>query len=352
MEPFDVTLKRPDGGAIHLRCIRILRVIAGRRTVFDGVYGGEAVIAKRFEDILGRYRCGRERRGLERLRECGLRAPKVFFSGKDPAGHHVLVIEKIDNAVDVLSAVESAVSAEAARTILLSVFAYVAQMHQAGVVQYDLHLGNFLVADSAIYVIDPAWMRFRTQPIGKAESRRQLAVLVAALPKAYANEKAAFLQAYCDQRGWHYSDDLLGGISRLAVRHRMKALPHALKKTLRNSKLFAVLQQSDCRIVYSKEAFTAEAVVQLVDQIETLSENADGIFDWHGRRYRIEGYASAYRVGGFVSSPARRAWRAAWRAIYTGQEVPRPAALIESRAGLLAGRSWFISVAAAADEPS
>ena len=104
--PFEMTLTGPDGTRQTVCCRESLRVIPQRRTVFAGVWQGRPVIVKRFEDCFSGYRCGREKRGLERLIARGLATPKVLLSGKDAGGHHVLVIEKIENAVDAATAVE------------------------------------------------------------------------------------------------------------------------------------------------------------------------------------------------------------------------------------------------------
>jgi len=345
MTPFEMELTASDGQRQAVCCQKSLRTIPHRRTVFEGAYEGRAVIVKCFEDFWGGYRCRREKRGLERLIACGLAAPKVLRVGKDSAGNHILVIEKIANAVDVLTAVQSAPSEDAVREVLLAVFRYVARMHQAGVVQNDLHLGNFLAAESKIFAIDPACMKFRTKPISPGEKCRQLAMLLAALPQRFLVWEADFLRAYCDVRGQTYSPEMLDTIRHLKARRREQYLLRTLKKTLRNSKQFFVLNIPPYRGVFYKEAFDESSARRMIERVKstTVSDSLSQIVDSGGRKYKITCYepknrifALWYRLAG---SPARRDWLAGWKAVYTGGRVPKPVALVESWCGL----AWLIT---------
>ena len=339
--PFEMTLTGPDGTRQTVCCRESLRVIPQRRTVFAGVWQGRPVIVKRFEDCFSGYRCGREKRGLERLIARGLATPKVLLSGKDAGGHHVLVIEKIENAVDAATAVESADTREAAKTLLFEVFRYVAEMHQAGVVQKDFHLGNFLIAESTVYAIDPACMGFRNAPIASAPSYRQLAVLMATLPRQLLAWDVEFVQLYCTLRGFACRPETLENIRHLAERRRARRLPHALKKTLRNSKHFFVLESPGCRGVFCRDTFDSETAHRFMEQIALHGEERTG------KEYEICRYEPGNRLQAFVwrmvQSPARRDWLNAWRLLYGGQIVPKPAAFIEKGNFAFLNKAWYIA---------
>lgn len=348
MNHSNLILKTPDGRTHTVCCRGILRRIEGRRTVFDGICADRGVIVKRFEDVFGPFRCRREKRGLERLAERGLAVPKVLLAGKDADGQAVLVIEKIDGAVDVRSALNTAVSEEAAKTILFALFRYVARMHQAGVIQNDLHPGNFLVSGSDIYAIDPAWMRFRKTPAAEGASRGQLAILSAGLGPQHAAWRAELLEAYCEERGIPYTSEMLEGVRRRAAAFHKKKLPHALKKTLRNCTAFLVVQRQNVRAVFSRQAFSDHQAEALIGVIEAIDASKDRIHTvtLEGQRFEAE----LFCAGGvwqklqsrLFGSLARRQWLAEWRAHYRGKNARPPLALIEWRYGLLGGRSCVI----------
>ena len=347
--PFEIELPVSNGTRQTVCCQQSLRTIPRRRTVFAGSWQERPVILKRFEDLFSWYRCGREKRGLERLLARGLVAPKVLLTGKDGSGHHVLVIEKIENAVDVLTAVQSAASEDAAREILLAAFRYVARMHQAGVVQKDLHLGNFLIAGSAVYAIDPACMRFSGKPISLVQSHRQLAILFATLQRSTFSWREELLRAYCLARGFAFGPEMCQTVHSLTKQRRLKMLPHALKKTLRNSKHFFVLKAVPYRGVFYKTAIDEQTAFRIIETGASLvsSDSSMQIVDIAGLKYEITPYKPKNHLVALwcrlAGSPARRDWLAAWKTLYTGKSTPIPAALIERYTGLFLTQSWLIA---------
>ncbi len=338
--PFDIELTAPDGSHQTVCCQECLRVIKHRRTVFSGLWQGRPVIIKRFEDFFSGYRCRREKRGLQKLLTFGLIAPKVLLTGKDAAGHHIFVIEKIEKAVDVLTAVQSAPSDEAARETLFSVFCYIARMHQIGITQQDLHLGNFLTDQSQIYAIDPACMRFGKKPVSLAQSRRQLAILFATLQPPALSWIEELLKAYCRVRGQIFSSEMLDSVRIMIDRRRKQYLPHALKKTLRNSKHFFVLEVPPYRGVFYKNAIDVESARQLIAtfKMARVHEEVNRKVDIKVREFSViqykpkNGFMALWY--GLTGSPARREWLTAWRMIYSGQPKKPPLALIEYHYGL------------------
>jgi len=348
--PFDIELTAPNGTHQTVCCQECLRTIKHRRTVFAGSWQGYPVIIKRFEDFFSGYRCRREKRGLQKLLALGLVSPKVLLTGKDAPSHHILVIEKIEKAVDVLTAVESAASQKAARETLLSVICYIAQMHQVGVTQQDLHLGNFLVAESQIYAIDPACMQFSRKPVSLAQSRRQLAILFATLQPPALSWIEELLKAYCRVRGQIFTSEMLDSVRILIDRRRKQYLPHALKKTLRNSKHFFVLEVPPYRGVFYKDAIDAESARQLIEtfKMARVPEEVNRKVDIKVREFSViqykpnNGFMALWY--GLTGSPARREWLTAWRMIYSGQPNPFPVALIEHRIGLMVKDAFLVSI--------
>ncbi len=336
MDSFDVTLTASDQSRHIVQCGRRLRAIAGRRSVFDGTYGGRPVVVKQFGDVFNRFRCRREQRGLERLRRCGLAAPEVLLSGKDDKGHDVLVIEKIENAVDVLDALKSAQSPQVVESILVAIVRYVARMHQAGVVQLDLHTGNFLVSGSEIYAIDAAKLKFRPKPISIDDSCRQLAMLLTGIPARFLEQEPELLRLYCRTRGLNQTSDWYDRLQTLKARRRKAYLPKALKKTLRNSKRFFVLKERNYRGVFYKEAFDAESARRLIELLENheAGDERTFILDFEGVQYEVMQFKPKHKLEALrwrlFGSPARRRWLEAWKRYYIDQDIQLPAAIIKS----------------------
>jgi hypothetical protein len=335
MDSFDVTLTASDKSRHIVQCERLLRTIAGRRSVFDGVYQGRPVIVKRFEDMFGRFRCWRERRGLKRLSRHGLAAPEVLLAAKDDKGDHVLVIEKIENAVDVLAALESATSLQQAQAILLALIRYVAKMNQSGVEQLDLHAGNFLVSDEVIYAIDAAKLKFWSKPLSMDAGLRQLAMVLTGVPGRYLARENELLQEYCQVRGWEAGSAYCQRLQACKAQRRKAYLTKALKKTLRNSKRFFVLQEQGCRGVFYKEAFDAESARRLMELLKNRKAGDERTFilDFEGRKYEVRQFRPKNKLQALhwrlCGSPARRRWLNEWKAFYSERSILFPVATLE-----------------------
>jgi len=354
--PMAMELTAADGQRHPLECRRALRAIAGRRTVFDGEYQGRPVIIKCFEDWLGGYRCHRERRGLVRLAERGIDAPAALLAGRDREGRHILVLEKIENAVDALSAV-TAGSPEAAQPILRRIIDTLARMHQCGVAQHDLHLGNFLLAGERVYVIDPAKMRFGRQPLSPAARRRQLAMLLATL-RFYGHDlQRELVERYCAAGGMDFSPAMLAQVQRLIERRCRKLMPHVLKKTLRDSKGFFVLKTSRGRAVVNKTVFDVDAANRLIRDLDAVfkagrptsysGRKRTVVSEFEGRQLTITQYAPASGMGViaslFTPSPAKRDWLTAWKDRYSEKSNTTPLVLIGTQS-FCSKPKWLINI--------
>ena len=83
--PFTIVVN-PISGADkpqQIQCLAQLRVIEGKRAVYDGLWGQKPVIAKVFTcPIKARYHFQKEWRGLQQLSRRGLSIPKPLFCGK------------------------------------------------------------------------------------------------------------------------------------------------------------------------------------------------------------------------------------------------------------------------------
>ncbi len=99
--PFTIVVN-PISGADkpqQIQCIAQLRVIEGKRAVYDGLLGQKPVIAKVFTGpIKARYHFQKEWSGLQQLSRRGLSIPKPLFCGKSEKKQWVIVTEKIGDA--------------------------------------------------------------------------------------------------------------------------------------------------------------------------------------------------------------------------------------------------------------
>jgi tRNA A-37 threonylcarbamoyl transferase component Bud32 len=171
-EPSNLTLARGDVIDIDA----VLRDLPGKRRVYAGRLGGRKVIVKQYLDRQrGAVHAGRERKGLEVFRRSGIDAPAVLYAGDDAGGNPVIVLSRIDAALDLAQAWRQA-PASRREELIVQMMELLARHHAAGVCQADLHLGNFLVGDGKFFSLDGADVSVASQALGEQASLHNLAL--------------------------------------------------------------------------------------------------------------------------------------------------------------------------------
>lgn len=239
--PFELLVRRSGRNKQTERvlCRGYLRQLAGNREVFDASWGERNIIVKVFfKRFVGWYRLKREWDGLTLLRSRGINAPQPLFYGQTSEGKWAIVTERIADS-QTLAEVFSKVAGKKERAGLMKrVCTELAGQHESGIVQRDLHLGNFLLDKDRIVVLDPAEMGFSNRPIGRRKSISQLALLTSNLAGADAESIREIWREYFNRRGWQFGESDERLLETKTKAYKRKSLSKGLKKTLRTSKRF------------------------------------------------------------------------------------------------------------------
>lgn len=248
--------KKCPSKPMELTIDRCLRSVPGRRAVYEGLWEGHSVIIKVFlSRVQGWRHFARELKGLNRLADRCIPTATVLGYGRDADGNRLLVLEKIENSEDI-SSIYRRHGNEADRIELLSrSLSLLAQMHIAGVLQRDLHLGNFLWDGATVYALDPAQMQFFSKSISERKSLRQLGTLMTPFLSYDDDIKKELLDAYFQERGWKLDDPALDRIKRLAQTSRRRAIKRTLKKSLRTCTHFIRHKNSQYTGVFDRRIF-------------------------------------------------------------------------------------------------
>lgn len=335
------TLALDDGRELMIE--RWLRILPGKRLTGIGRWNGQAVLAKLFVAARGSERhWQRERRGIDSLSKDGLPTPKPIASGRlEGAGFFVLT-EYLEGA---------RCPSVAAVGELGKVFETVGLMHARSLLQEDVHLGNFLIREDKLYIIDGDAVR----PAGAARERLDnLALLFAQLPPAACSAmQPSLLAAY--RKG---NPDFIVDAAQLEasiVRARERRLAGYLDKCLRDCSLFKVARRADrfFSLVRSEADFLAPLAADpdaWLEQGTPLKRGRSAtlaLVELEGRklvikRYNIKGAGHALSRA-WRPSRAWHSWVEAHRLRFLGIATPRPLALIERRLGPLRGRAWLVT---------
>ena len=88
-----------------------------------------------------------------------------------------MVVEKIGDSSTTLDAFNKTSEPAEKLDLLVLVCQELAKQHSKGVLQRDLHLGNFLLAAGKVFALDAGQMRFLQREAGRKSSISQAAML-------------------------------------------------------------------------------------------------------------------------------------------------------------------------------
>lgn len=353
--PFRIALG--DGRELIFR--RLLRVLPGKRIVGDADLNGRRVLAKLFVAEASHRHWLKERAGIEALGVAGIATPELIGAEILAEGGHALLTAYLDPA-ESLADVWASVSADPegdgqAIALLAPALNLLAQMHRAGLVQDDLHLGNFLRSEGRLFVIDGDAVRAisPSKALDTEQRLGNLAILLAQLPPAWDSHQAELLAAYAggDVDCRLPPDHLQQAVGRV----RDWRLKDFLGKTVRDCTLFSV-SRTMTRFAACVRQTAAVLAPLLADPDKALASGtllkegntctvgvaSSGAGECVIKRYNLK--SAGHALSRFWRpSRAWHSWREAHRLCFFGIPTPAPLALVEERLGPFRRRAWLIS---------
>jgi len=330
-----------------------VRVLPHRRWVFRAQWSGKAVFAKVFVGAQAAKYAARDAQGVGWLTQAGLATPALLWQGESADQRaRVLIYAAIapaDNA-DVLY--QSLPSAQGL-ALLKQLVQTLAAQHAAGLIQTDLHLKNFLLADGQVWSLDGDGIQQAT--LSKRRAYRQLAELLSKIQVLDQHAWVApLLAAYDAARGWQAT---LVPATLLASAKQMKAQEverYVTRKIFRTCSDVTWQQTSQSAQAVSTAGglhvtdLPALEVAMHVGQV-LKSGNTCTVVHTHLqdqsvviKRYNIKdwlhGLGRAWRP-----SRAAASWRNAHRLQYYGMLTPQPLLMYERRYCGMRGRAYFVS---------
>ena len=357
--PFRVALSAGD----ELVVSTLLRVLPGKRVVGAGLWRGERVLAKLFiaENSAARH-FSAERSGIEQLQRAQLPTPEMLLVAPLAEGGFVLLTRFLDDAQSVAQRLSTVAALPAghpdALTVLAPAFAMLGRLHASGLIQSDLHLGNFMMAERCCWIIDGDAVQAISpgQPLDEKAAATNLALLLAQLPAEWDAYRDALLAPYFAAGANPLGD--LAILEQELARARNWRLADFLKKTVRDCSLFAV-EHSVSRFVAVRREEAAALAPLIADADGADRAVAGGQLLKDGRtstvacvtvgerqlvikRYNLKNFAHAL---GRCWRPSRawHSWREGHRLAFLGIATPAPLALIEERFGPLRRRAFIVN---------
>ena len=358
--PFQLQIDCVDGIS-ELVCTEVLRVLPGKRLVCFGEWNGRQVLAKFFLDSGNATRhCTREMRGVRALRKAGIKTPDLLFKGTlSPGSTPVLGFQRIMHAQNLAEAWEQIADEDLRMTLLNQAVGVIANQHEAGIKQEDIHPGNFLIADQDIYTIDGDAVdaHLMGKPLAKRKSLQNVALFFAQFQPIYDDIAPKSFQVYAKKRGWEATGPLPTRLIKEIRRYRNHRTKHYLKKIYRECTDFVCRKSWNQYLVCDRNFYTEEFAGFIADpntlvdagrvlkdgNSATVSQVVLGDRNFVVKRYNIKNFRHRLKRC-LRPSRAWTSWRNAHRLSFIlGIPTPKPIMLIENRWGPFRSTAYFIS---------
>lgn len=358
--PFQLLIKDSSLGGKEesLECQALLRVIPGRRQVYDALWKDREVVVKVFLDkICAKRHLKREWRGLSLLQKRGMSAPQPLFFGKTVDGGMAMVTEKIVDSSTVFDVFNETTNLPPRLNLLGLVCRELADQHSKGVLQKDLQLGNFLLRKEKLFTIDTAQMCFLSREVSKRLAILQLASLASIIPAENVKAIESLCEQYAAARSWRFATADMAMFWKKLAMHRKHGIKKSLKKCLRTSKRYIKTLKSDQHAVLRRDFFEKVDFTGFLQNIDKLMQDGRILKDGNtcfvsrislaGRdvvikRYNCKGIVHSVRHT-LKRSRARRNWLHAHRLKMLNIPTAKPLAFIEKRRLLIIYKSYYVT---------
>lgn len=342
----------------NISCYELLREVRGKRLVYDGVWEDKAVIIKIFLDPISAVRhFKKEWHGMQRLQKLGLNSAKPLFYGRGKDRSWVIVSENLVTAETALSEMQQCQTKEGKVELVMKVADELAKQHIKGVIQKDLHLGNFLLKEGKIYALDPGQMSFSSKALSRKKSLGNLGTLAMSLPDYDKQSLNNLCQRYFAGRGWKFKSKDEKIFEKYLLKSERIYLRHFQKKCMRTSKRSLKLVTVNYNSVFERSFCDNINPHEFIEQIDGLMDKGEILkngntcyvsrFNYDNRdivvkRYNYKGLTNLIRRN-LQPSRARRNWLYANMLTAMKIETPRPLGFVEKSKGHFIQESYYIS---------
>lgn len=350
----------PDTTPARVELLQLFRIVPKRRIVALARWGDTLVVVKLFfSRTRWTQHLEREVLGIKALQSAGIPTAPLLGSGELKDGRcGCVVLQYLDSALSLNECWEKAAPQE--RAILLRhVVAFIANCHDRGLLQRDIHLSNFLLRGDEIFLLDAAQLEqaaVAAEGVDSVSALRNLALFLAQFPVSNDELVPMLYASYAQRRPAADLSDDIAVFSALLRRKRMLRLHIILKKLYRDTNA-NICRRDWQHYSVSKRALDSEQLQDFLRQPDTYLEQGVMLKDGStttvvrvmldGKAYVVKRYNLTsvwYRIRRlFRPSRAWVCWRNAHILEMLGVLTPRPVLMLERRFGPLRREAYYVS---------
>lgn len=346
-------------GTQTLELVELFRVLPKKRVVALARWQGSLVVAKLFF-ARGRWEqhLQREIQGVNALDSAGIKTAELLGSGTLVDGRcGFLLLRYIEGGESLGQHWDRAATQERV-ALLQRVVSLIADCHERGLLQNDIHLDNFLLKDGTVYLLDAGDLeRYPHNPDGVdgVNSLRNLALFLAQFPVSNDSFAAGLYEYYRQQRPSADLSEDIAVFAALLRKKRALRLKLVLKKLYRETSANAYRRDWNHYIVYERSLESAQlqdflrapdAYIERGKIIKAGRSATVAIVEIDAKQYVLKRYnikSLWHRIRRqFRPSRAWVCWRNAHMLEMLGVTTAKPLLMMEWRFGSLRREAYFL----------
>ena len=239
--PFVLSIIRANGEEAEMTVQKILRLLPRKRIVAVAEVDGQQYLVKVFIGRHSKRYAKREAVGAAAIEDTGvLTALLEWQTLKESVRVHVLGFEFIADAKNLLEVWKQSENDDQRLRLISNVVPALVALHEAGVVQNDIHPENFLFRSGLIYTIDGGDVtRHGKGPLGERKSLENIALFFAQFHACYDHLVVASLEQYRQLRAWPLDESRYLRVSALIEAKRSGRKKAYISKAFRECTRFS-----------------------------------------------------------------------------------------------------------------
>lgn len=337
----------------------IVRRVPNKRLVCRGLWNHQSVYAKLFIGKQAKRYAERDLCGVQTLTNAHIATPTLLYAGSIAGDSgEVLIFATVEGGLNAEQVYDNLQDSAQRLQLTKKLVTEVARHHQAGLIQTDLYLKNFLLQGEQIYTLDGDAIRKLPAIFGQHQALKNLALL---LSKFDVSDETAWLPEllddYAKARGWNAAPSIAAMSKRVSA-HRHRVVGHyANEKVFRQCSDIQVEKRFDYFIAVTRQYFSEDLRLALNDPDKLLNEPAERLKSGNTctvslaevdsrkvvvKRYNIKSFWHGLNR---ALRPTRAAvsWANAHRLLMYGIATAPPIALLEKRCGIIRRQAYFLA---------
>ncbi|MCK5097325.1 MAG: hypothetical protein KAR45_04440, partial [Desulfobacteraceae bacterium] len=341
----------------------LFKIAPKKRIVCAGKWGEERIVMKFFlESRKADFYFNKELMGLKALKRSGTRTPDIVFFGiVENSNIKMIALKEIVPASDMMSVWNNTKEDSGYAVLQKRILRKIAVLHNAGLKQTDLHLGNFLISINRIYTIDgdSVDVTRKGNPLSKELSLENLSILFGQFYPRLDKIAEQSLEYYAECRGWTSDPDYSPGLfTRLKPKiQKVRAIKQKkyLKKIFRECSEFVHKKTRGMELVCDRKAYNS-GLEKFINNPDLFINNGKTLIDnntssiaqididntlYVVKTFNIKSF-SLFMQKLLKKTHTRTLWRNAHLLKQLGDQLPYPLLFMEKHSGPFCLKAYFI----------